>query len=383
MGASLGGRLDELAQRVVTAIRAQVEFYRVTSVITDERLLADTTTNLRFVFAALEQAQVFDTTPAVTTGNARASAGVPLPSVMHAFRVASHEMWNVLIELSQNSPEISAETLLRATELFWQAQDRYTDTMVGAYRNQSMQQVLDDEAERAALAEALLEGRLSRDHSLWEVAQLLRIPADGPYIVVAASVPMIGRQALPGVASMLRSIDVFSAWRLLPDVQIGIARVPTDDIHDATIGLLERISTSRVGVSPRFDDLADTAQALRFAHSARAARRRGENKVALFENSVLGVAAISAPEVATKLATVVLGGFDDLPPMEREVLFDTFRVWAEVGGSVQEAAARLVCHPNTVRYRLKRIEERAARSLSVPRDLAELCLAFEIVDRGH
>jgi len=31
-----------------------------------------------------------------------------------------------------------------------------------------------------------------------------------------------------------------------------------------------------------------------------------------------------------------------------------------------------------VRYRLHRIEERTGRSLSVPRELAELCLAFEI-----
>jgi DNA-binding PucR family transcriptional regulator len=38
----------------------------------------------------------------------------------------------------------------------------------------------------------------------------------------------------------------------------------------------------------------------------------------------------------------------------------------------------LFCHPNTVRYRLHRIVERTGRSLSRPRDLAELCLAFEV-----
>jgi DNA-binding PucR family transcriptional regulator len=42
------------------------------------------------------------------------------------------------------------------------------------------------------------------------------------------------------------------------------------------------------------------------------------------------------------------------------------------------AAAQLHCHPNTVRYRLHRIEERTGRVLSVPGDVAELCLAFEI-----
>ncbi|MFY9764116.1 MAG: helix-turn-helix domain-containing protein [Mycobacterium sp.] len=41
-------------------------------------------------------------------------------------------------------------------------------------------------------------------------------------------------------------------------------------------------------------------------------------------------------------------------------------------------AEALVCHPNTVRYRLRRIEKRTGRSLSRPRDVAELCLAFEV-----
>ena len=50
-------------------------------------------------------------------------------------------------------------------------------------------------------------------------------------------------------------------------------------------------------------------------------------------------------------------------------------------GSVDDAAYALSCHPNTVRYRLRRIEKVTDRSLRVPRDLAELCLAFEIRER--
>jgi DNA-binding PucR family transcriptional regulator len=60
------------------------------------------------------------------------------------------------------------------------------------------------------------------------------------------------------------------------------------------------------------------------------------------------------------------------------MLFETFRVWQETDASVSVAAERLYCHPNTVRYRLRRIEKRTGRSLSRPRDLAELCLTFEV-----
>jgi len=45
---------------------------------------------------------------------------------------------------------------------------------------------------------------------------------------------------------------------------------------------------------------------------------------------------------------------------------------------IEQAAAALFCHPNTVRHRLRRIEEHTGRSISAPLDLAELCLAFEI-----
>jgi DNA-binding PucR family transcriptional regulator len=45
---------------------------------------------------------------------------------------------------------------------------------------------------------------------------------------------------------------------------------------------------------------------------------------------------------------------------------------------VRGTAEVLVCHPNTVRHRLRRIEKRTGRSLSSPKDVAELCLVFEV-----
>jgi DNA-binding PucR family transcriptional regulator len=70
--------------------------------------------------------------------------------------------------------------------------------------------------------------------------------------------------------------------------------------------------------------------------------------------------------------------FGDLPDAEREMLFETFRVWRDTDASVRGAAEVLTCHPNTVRHRLRRIEKRTGRSLSRPKDVAELCLAFEV-----
>ena len=141
IGATLGTRVDDLARRVAAAIRSEVDFYRQTDVIPEDQLLADTTANPRYVFAALQEGSAFDTSPAVTTGHNRAQAGVPLPAVMDAFRVASHVLWGVMIDLARSAPGVGAEALLRATALFWQAQDRYTDAMTSAYRQQATQQI--------------------------------------------------------------------------------------------------------------------------------------------------------------------------------------------------------------------------------------------------
>ena len=377
IGSVLERRLDELAQQVAALVRANVDFYRDTPVVSDEELLASSTDNLRYLFEGLRTAEPFDTSPAGATGTQRAAAGAPLAAVMAAFRVASHHLWDAMVEAAGGQTNITRDALLSATALVWQAQDVYTDAMTRAHQAQATQRALDDATERSALTEALLQARVSDDRSLWEIAQLLRLPQKGPYLVVAAACPTVGKQALPGVTAMLRSLDIFSSWRLLPDVQIGIAQIPSDTEYAALLDLLERLSTRRVGVSPRFDNLADTAEALRYARVAVNALGRGDERVTVFEDSALAVAAVSSPEVTHKLADTILGRFNELPADEWKVLFDTFSTWLDSDGSIAKAAEQLYCHPNTVRYRLHRIEERSGRTLSVPRDLAELCLAFE------
>src|ERR1700761_106220 len=379
IASELASRVDDLAHAVAYAVRAEVTFYKSTGVVTNDELLTSSAENLRFALKCLGAAEGFDTSPAVATGSKRAAAGVPLPAVMDAYRIASHHLWDAVVQIATTQPGVSRDALIQATTRIWHIQDAYTDTMTSAYRQQTTQQVLEDEAERAALTEALVDGRTLTEYTVWEVAQLLQLPISGPYVVVAASCPTVGKQALPGITAMLRSVDIFSAWRLLPDIQIGIAHVPTESKRDSVVELLERQATTKVGVSPPFNDLTDTAQALRYARVALNTRNgRTGGGVTVFEDSLLAVAAVSAPEVTNKVAALILCQFDGLSSAEKDVLFETFRAWAANKGSVADTAAQLFCHPNTVRHRLHRIEAQTGRSLAVPNQLAELCLAFEI-----
>jgi DNA-binding PucR family transcriptional regulator len=197
-------------------------------------------------------------------------------------------------------------------------------------------------------------------------------------VVITAHVPTGGDEPLREIESKLRSLDIFSAWQLLPDLQVGIVHVKSDHKLDRLVALLSRMTTARVGVSAAFGDLRDTPRALHLARVMLHGPTDATSSVALFDGSILATAAVSAPEAMVKTVGAVLDCFGGLPAEDREMLFETFRVWQDNDASVRGAAEVLICHPNTVRHRLRRIEKRTGRSLSRPRDVAELCLAFEV-----
>jgi hypothetical protein len=252
--------------------------------------------------------------------------------------------------------------------------------LVAGYRDEQRRQMFDDASRRPLLIDSLLEGRVVDDCSLSEVAGYLRLPKDGPFVVIAAEVMPGDSEPLPLIEPKLRSLDVYSAWRLLPDWQVGIVHLASEQQLDRIVALVSRTAVGRVGVSAQFNDLREAPQALHFA-KVTLRGRPDASTVAVFDGTILATAALAAPEVMVKSAGITLACFSDLPDEEREILFETFRVWQETEASVGAAAERLCCHPNTVRYRLRRIEKRTGLTLSRPRDVAELCLAFEIYHR--
>jgi len=296
----------------------------------------------------------------------RAAVGVPV--------IVDGRVWGLATVGSVRSGPMPADTEVRISGFA----ELVAGVVVAGYRDQQNRQLLGDTSQRPFLIDSVLEGRAIDRWSLCEVAGHLRLPADGPFVVVAAAVPAVGIEALPEIESKLRSRDVYSAWRLQPDIQVGIVHVKSERRLDEILGLVNRLATKRVGVSARFDDLHDVPQALHFAKVMLRGRADEASSVAVFDGSILATAAVSAPDVMVKSIGKALDGFDDLPDAERETLFETFRTWQDNDASVRSVAEVLICHPNTVRHRLRRIEQRTGRSLSRPKDVAELCLAFEV-----
>jgi hypothetical protein len=376
LGAQLRERADALADGLVARIRAAVPLYRTDAVVSNEELRRTCLDNIHFVFGPIGR------TPAVTSpesrenGRQRAKGGVPLTAVMEAYRVAARYLWDCLAETAARS-SVPAEVTLRAASEMWLVLDTFTQEMAEGYREEITSQVLSQEQERSALVQAVLEGRLA-EANLWDAADILQIPLRGPYVVIAAQVPDVGRHALPRVQAALKLIGVVSAWRLLHDVEAGIAWLPSPQAHlGRLVDVLQSVSTGYVGISPPYQDFRHTAQSLRLARIALRGAF-GARSVTVFDRDPLAIAAASAPDVMQRVASSILAALDQSTASERSLLLNTFGTWLDSGGSASQAASTLFCHPNTVRHRLRRLEQRTGRSLADPRGIAELSLAFEI-----
>jgi PucR C-terminal helix-turn-helix domain/GGDEF-like domain/GAF domain len=295
----------------------------------------------------------------------RAAVGVPV--------IVDGRVWGLATVSSVEPGPMPADTEVRISSFA----ELVGTALVAGYRDDQRRQMFDDASRRPSLIDSLLEGRVVDDCSLSEIAGYLRLPKDGPFVVIAAEVASGDSEPLPLIEPKLRSLDVYSAWRMLPDWQVGIVHLASEQQLDRVVALVSRTAVGRVGVSAQFNDLREAPQALHFA-KVTLRGRPDASTVAVFDGTILATAALAAPEVMVKSAGITLACFSDLPEEEREILFETFRVWQETEASVGAAAERLCCHPNTVRYRLRRIEKRTGLTLSRPRDVAELCLAFEI-----
>jgi hypothetical protein len=308
----------------------------------------------------------YDDVAGSTAARVRAAVAVPI--------IVDSRVWGLAAVGSLQHSPLPADTEVRISRFA----ELIATALVAGYRDEQNRQLVAEASHRWSLIDSLLDGRAFDDWSLRDLAGQLRLPIKGPFVVVAAPIPAAGGEPLPEIESKLRSLDIYSAWRLLPDVQVGIVHVMSDRKFGTVVALASRMTTARVGVSAPFEDLRDTPRALHVARVMVRGPTDATSSVAVFDGSILATAAVSAPEAMIKTVGAALDGFGDLPNQERAMLFEAFRVWRDNDASVRDAAEVLICHPNTVRHRLRRIEKHTGRSLSRPRDVAELCLAFEV-----
>lgn len=378
LGAAVLTRADELADTMLALMRREVRFHRTVALVSDDELRDTVRRHLDFILGGISAAALpYDTRAAAETGRNRAAAGVPLAAVMDSYRLCARFIWDELRAEAERSGRVSDAGLVGASEAMWRVLEEFTTAMVTGYQEEMARQFVGRQQERSAMVQALIDGRLTDTVDLWNTADALRISLHGPYVVVCAELASIGRSVLPDVEARLSARGIFSAWRLQPDIEIGILHLGPAGSLDRVVEVLSGYVATRVGISPPIPDLAETSAALRYARIAMTASRPDRGPVTVFDRDAIAVTAAAAPEVMSRIALNVLGPLDDLPGHERDALLDTLDAWFGNGGSAERAANVLYVHPNTVRQRLRKLEQHTGRALSDPRAAAELCIALE------
>lgn len=376
IAARLLPRVSELAHVLVDRIQRNIEVYRSGGLVPEDDLYESCRANLEFMFRHLAHEPMLDLEAPRRTGRRRADQRVPLALVQNAFRNSFECMWQMIVTAAAETESVTDADLVGIAGEVWSFHDTFTSAMMNAFNETVAQLMLRHDQERSALVEAVLQGGMGDAKTVHDAADLLALPYQGTFAVVAADAPGLARHALPNVEPVLRARDIGSAWRLTPDLHLGIVSMRSAAGMTELVDTLRSLATSRVGVSPAFSRLDQTPRALHLARNALGAGRIGVAAVTVFDDSPVPMLVVSAPTTAAAISKQILGPILELSDSDRELLITTMAVYFEVDGSASQAAERLHCHPNTVRYRLRRIEKLAGRSFERKLDSAELYIAL-------
>jgi hypothetical protein len=298
-------------------------------------------------------------------GRRRADQGVPLAAVLHGFRIGVRFAWEHLVRALGAD---STPAVLARSDLLWSILDDYSAELRAAYAEAAADRTRLLQSQSNEQVDILLGTTAAELSKRWEAADALGLPRRGRFQVIIVDHPAEGVRR--SVEAGLR--DVRSAWRVSPDELVAVLSLGKRAGYDVPV-------EARIGVSPVFEQVGDAGPARHRARIAVAGlpstgvgiRRYGEDPVATL--------VASAADTAHDLAQRVLGPVFALPAHECALLLDTLQAWFAAGGSTDQTAAALFCHRNTVRYRLRRLEELTTFQPADPRAAAQLYLALETV----
>lgn len=369
---SLLGELDPMTDRLVSSILAEDPAYSEASPTSREDLRRSCRDNVERILQTLASEapvgiDVLDAPRA--TGQRRAEQGMPLESVLHAYRLGHRTIWDSLVEQARAGGAV--DTLMEAASSVWELVDSFSSAVGTTYRETQALLLRRDDRRRDALLDALLDGRGSERAVAADAAAGLDLPQHARYVVVVLDGTDTGQVA----ADALSVRGLRAAWRARADREIAIVALSAAGPAEVALAL-EVVPAVRAGVSPPVEWLAEIDVAYGLAETARRALAREEYAVVQLDDRLAGALLVTAPDLAARLVRRALGAVLDLEPDERDLLLQTLSGWLANGGSAGQTAARLYCHRNTVLNRLRRLEALTGRSTERVDDLVEWSLAL-------
>ncbi len=227
---------------------------------------------------------------------------------------------------------------------------------------------------------AVLDRAAALGQDLTRPHVLALVSVDGP-VPAGIRVPDVVRAAVPPAAPpLLGRYEDDHVLLLRADGQADeVLRRVHGHVQDA-VGAQCAVT---VVVGPTVSALTDFAAAHRVASGA-SRLRRATRPGGLVDVRQLGLSALlletGAPEALRAFATALLRPLVAHEATRGGDLLRTVQVWLRSGCSTAGTAEALVVHPNTVSYRLRRIEQLIGRELRAADTRLELQLALSVRD---
>lgn len=307
--------LDDLTDRLVEAILREDPSYSGPGRTSREDLHRSCRDNLLRILQWLTGTTDPGTDPfdaPRATGQRRAEQGMPLESVLHAYRLGYRIIWEGLVRQAREQGPSSIEGLVEAATEVWILVDEFSSAVADAYRETEADFARRNDRRRDALVDALLEGRVRERALAADAAVALDLPEHGGYAVVV----LAGTETNRAATRALRSGGLRVAWRIRPDREIGLVALGPAQPADVA-RLLDAAGGLRAGVSPPVDGLADVDVAHRLAETALQALPAGTPLVAELDTRLPGALLVTAPDLSARLVRRTLGPMLDLDASAR------------------------------------------------------------------
>ncbi|WP_327256417.1 PucR family transcriptional regulator [Streptomyces sp. NBC_01244] len=347
--------IGRLTDALTADIRAHSPFYASGRTVSHADLRVTCRRNVELAlndFGELPSSGNHIEAAATETGRLRAEQGVPLATVLQAFRRGGRVIWQALADRMRDRPPAQQRMLGDIAGALWETIDRFSSAMADAYGLTTVELQHREDSRRGSLFEALLDGRGSDPAVAAAAATALGVPSRDLYaVVVVAQDPASPAEPWPA----LEAAGLWSFWRPRTEVLAGLVRLGSTAPEELT-RILRGAVRCAAGISPPFEELASADRGLRLAGRALATLPPGTGQVAALDDRLVHAVLCADPEIAQRTVGRYLEGVLR-SGSERAVLLETLRVWLDEGCSASRTAERLYCHRNTVRGRIGRIAE--------------------------
>lgn len=368
--AAIVERLDthEVAEQLVASFREEIPGYRrlPTGVIA-EQIIAIAHRNVELCFRSIAGGRPpseGDLEPFMVSARDRASEGMPLEDLLHAYRLGGRLGWLAIVRAAQADER---ECLIVAAERLMHYVDAVSAAVAQAYLEERQQVVSEEERAARDLFDALLTDA-PLDSRLEAVAERRGFALADVYRPFMLRLPGSPSRHHANLASALRRDGILALTE--GDRVAGLLGIDDDDRIDPGKGLVViGESTRRRHLGSAIDEMRVVAE---LAESSGTLGRIDPHDFAL------ELLLLAAPHHAAAIARRVLDPLIAAESGRSAELLSTLEIFLECDLDRRRTAERLHVHPNTLDYRLKRIRELSNLDLRDPQCVALLVLALKV-----